>query len=322
MKTTHFLVPVIGLALLASCHTEVTPAAIGEAQFLQLLDELRPVDIADAEKQRFGPEKDGGYVMIAGQDYDALYSYGIGRDMEFESHFVKENPIPVYLYDHTISGLPEENFLVRLFTGNKPRPSSLITWKPEGIGPRRTANLNSLQGHVTENGDAEKENLLLKMDVEGAEWPSLLETPNDVLGRFKQVVIELHGLGEKTGDAYENQVKVLRKLNKTFHLVHVHGNNYSNLRVVGNYKVPHVLEAAYVRKSDFVAVPSTTHYPMPQLDFPNADYRKDIILDFYPFAPEPSPEQEKHDVGATSSQSLDHDDRVPHAASESKTSAQ
>ena len=144
MKTTHFLVPVIGLALLASCHTEVTPAAISKAQFLQLLDELRPVDIADAEKQRFGPEKDGGYVMIAGQDYDALYSYGIGRDMEFESHFVKENPIPAYLYDHTISGFPEENFLVRLFTGNRPRPSSLITWKPEGIGPRRTANLNWL----------------------------------------------------------------------------------------------------------------------------------------------------------------------------------
>ena len=125
--------------------------------------------------------------MIAGQDYDALYSYGIAQDIGFESHFVKENPIPAYLYDHTISDLPEEN------------SSSLITWKPEGIGPRRTANLNSLEGHVAENGDAEKENLLLKMDVEGAEWLSLLETPDDVWGRFKQVVIELHWLGMETG---------------------------------------------------------------------------------------------------------------------------
>ena len=251
-------------------------AAISEAQLLQLLDELRPVEIVGAEKQRFGPESDGGYVMIAGQDYGALYSYGIGGNMRFESHFVRENPIPAYLYDHTISGLPEEN------------PSSLITWKQEGIGPRRTADLNSLQGHVAENGDAEKENLLLKMDVEGAEWLSLLETPDDVMGRFKQVVIELHGLGTRPGDAYENQVKVLRKLNKTFHLVHVHGNNHSNLRVVGNYMVPQVLEVTYVRKSDFVAVASTTQYPMPRLDFPNLWGRNDIILDFYPFAPQPS----------------------------------
>ncbi len=299
MKTTHFLVPDIGLALLTSCDNKdelaPTPAALGEAQLLQLLDELRPVDIVAAEKQRFGPENDGGYVMIAGQDYEALYSYGIGQDMGFESHFVKENPIPAYLYDHTISGLPEENFPVRLFTGNKPRPSSLITWKPEGIGPRRTANLNSLEGHVAENGDAEKENLVLKMDVEGAEWLSLLETPDDVLSRFKQVVIELHWFGMETGDAYENQVKVLQKLNKMFHLVHVHGNNRSNRRVVGNYMVQHVLEVTYVRKSDFVAVASSTQYPMPWLDFPNDPSRDDIILDFYPFAPQPSLKQKKQE---------------------------
>ncbi len=158
VEKTHLLVAVIGLALVASCQVKTTRAAISEAQLLQLLDELRPVDIVGAEKQRLGPEHDGGYVMIAGQDYDALYSYGIGSDMRFESHLVRENPIPAYLYDHTIGGLPEEN------------ASSLITWKREGIGPRCTADLNSLQGHVAENGHAEKKNLLLKMDVEGAEW--------------------------------------------------------------------------------------------------------------------------------------------------------
>ena len=277
MKKTRLLVLVIGLALLASCRVKTSPAAISEAQLLQLLVELRPVDIVGAEKQRLGPEHDGGYVMIAGQDYDVLYSYGIGSDMGFESHFVAENRIRAYLYDHTIGGLPEED------------PSPLITWKPEGIGPRRTADLNSLQGHVAENGHAEKGNLLLKMDVEGAEWLSLLATPDDVMGRFKQLVMELHGFGTETGDAFDNQAKVLRKLNETFHLAHVHGNNYSNLQAVGNSVVPEVLEVAYVRKSDFVAVASTTQYPMPRLDFPNFSYRDDIILDFYPFAPQPSP---------------------------------
>ena len=120
MKKTRLLVLVIGLALLASCRVKTSPAAISEAQLLQLLVELRPVDIVGAEKQRLGPEHDGGYVMIAGQDYDVLYSYGIGSDMGFESHFVAENRIRAYLYDHTIGGLPEED------------PSPLITWKPEG----------------------------------------------------------------------------------------------------------------------------------------------------------------------------------------------
>lgn len=36
--------------------------------------------------------------------------------------------------------------------------------------------------------------LLLQMDIEGAEYRNLLGTPDDVLRRFRIVVLELHGL--------------------------------------------------------------------------------------------------------------------------------
>ena len=61
----------------------------------------------------------------------------------------------------------------------------------------------------------------MKFDVEGAEWDSLMATPDEVLARIDQMPMELHGATER------RFLKVVQKLKRTFHLVSVHYNNYS-----------------------------------------------------------------------------------------------
>ena len=58
----------------------------------------------------------------------------------------------------------------------------------------------------------------LKMDVEGAEWESLMATPDTVLNRIEQLPMELHGTDQRYLD-------LVQKLKRTFYLVHLHFNN-------------------------------------------------------------------------------------------------
>jgi len=59
------------------------------------------------------------------------------------------------------------------------------------------------------------------MDVEGAEWESLLETPDEVLERIEQLPMELHGVNEP------RFLKLVQKLKRNFYIVHLHFNNWA-----------------------------------------------------------------------------------------------
>ena len=83
---------------------------------------------------------------------------------------------------------------------------------------------DSLQSQFAKNGDAGK-HLVVKMDVEGAEWDSILKTPDEVLDRIDQLVFEFHGI-ERNAALY---LEVIAKLKRRFEIVHLHFNNYSCL---------------------------------------------------------------------------------------------
>ncbi|PYJ28230.1 MAG: hypothetical protein DME89_06785 [Verrucomicrobia bacterium] len=59
------------------------------------------------------------------------------------------------------------------------------------------------------------------VDIEGAEWDSLLTTPNELLASIPQITMEMHGYDDP------KIVEVLRKLNRDFFLVNLHFNNWS-----------------------------------------------------------------------------------------------
>ena len=120
------------------------------------------------------------------------------------------------------------------------------------------------------------------MDIEGSEYPWLLQIDEIQLNKFKQIVIEFHGITNDNWDCnYNDKVKCLEKLSKTHYIVHAHGNNFG--LVVDN--IPDVIELTYINKNYFNSVPelNTQSLPIINLDFSNNSKCDDINLNFYPF---------------------------------------
>ena len=116
--------------------------------------------------------------------------------------------------------------------------------------PKKTSNLNTIENHINHNGDRDKK-LVLKMDVEGDEWETLLHIPISILNLFYQIIIEVHcvhsimpgSIGINLSEArIGEKTNVIRKINDYFYLYHVHANNYNPLYYIGFFKIPNTIE--------------------------------------------------------------------------------
>ena len=90
----------------------------------------------------------------------------------------------------------------------------------------------------------------MKMDVEGAEWPSVLATLDAVLNQIDQLSVEFHGV-DNPATFY---VDAIRKLKKTFHVVNVHYNNWTCHPEVA--PAAQAFEVLFVNKSIGVVEPN------------------------------------------------------------------
>lgn len=223
------------LILLASCHT------VDEKDILKL---IAPVSLKNCNLKRFGSAYDGGYLLCAQElsKVESVYSYGIeGRD-EFGCEVAKFTNSIVHQYDPFDTRAPQCYGAIAQFS-------------PIGIAGKKTTDNNNRKfdtfaSHVNSNNDIGKK-LLLKMDVEGAEWESLLNTPDSLLKNCQQIVVELHEL-------YTNNklvIPVLNKLAKYFHVAHLHANNCC---CTSNNISSSVVEVTYVNKDIFYIDESQT----------------------------------------------------------------
>ena len=122
----------------------------------------------------------------------------------------------------------------------------------------------------------------VKMDIEGGEIPWILSLNNNQLNKFKQIVIEFHGINDDSwGSSLNDKITCFEKLASTHYLIHAHGNNHSSTQ----NNIPDVIELTYIHKSLFNIKPklNNTLLPINNLDFPNKLGANDINLSFYPF---------------------------------------
>ncbi len=242
---------------------------------LDALSLLTPYDI-DIPKRRIGPNADGGYVLADRLSPDqAVLSYGIGTEYRFDDAMAEAGHA-VYMFDHTIA---------QPALG---RPN--MVWFAEGVAGRSQPDkkLHSIQDQI-ERLDIRGDRLILKMDVEGAEFDAIGLMPDETLGRFEQILLEVHYLANLENEALRaSVVAMLRKLNRRFTLFHVHANNCdgsNGLAIVQGVPVSNLLELSYIRTSAVRRTASKTLYPTP-LDHPNL-HPRDKLLWFFPFLPTP-----------------------------------
>ncbi|WAV99782.1 FkbM family methyltransferase [Oxalobacter aliiformigenes] len=232
-------------------------------EYLHRLLEIK--DIKDVGFVRIGHEYDGGYIMLDDFHENMIaYSYGISNDVSWDLDMANHH-IHCYMYDHTITSLPQE--------------SLYFHWRKEGIcGIKKTDHCNTLDSHINHNGHASNKNLILKMDVEGAEWDALINLDEKTLNQFQQMVFEFHDMYDP--HRYSMICRVLEKLNKTHQCIHVHGNNYGPRKCSNKLVIPHALEVLYARKESYEFLPSQHFYPR-EFDMPCNPYADEIILGYW-----------------------------------------
>ena len=231
--------------------------------------DLTPLKVFQHDaKMRLGIKTDGGYVIadLSG-GYDCFISAGVGREESFTKEFIARhgmNQFNSFGIDGTIESYPNE------YTHN-------ISFVKKNISSVESSSGTNLQGVISQYKD-----IFLKMDVEGGEYEWLSWVTEAKLQRFKQIVIECHGIhNDSWGAAVEVKKACLEKLARTHYLVHAHGNN---ARGATNY-IPNVMELTYVRKDYYKNEPlaNTTSLPIPYIDYPNNPNRPDYPLNMRPF---------------------------------------
>ena len=217
-------------------------------------------------KIRLGVNKDGGYVIADSVGpYDCYISAGVGEGDSFSKDFIHKYNMTgnnCYAFDGTVNSYPEDCNITFI-------KKNINTYNDES-----NTNLSFLT--------SEYNNIFLKMDIEGSEYPWLLSLDLSTLVKIKQITMELHGISDNSwGTTKLDKIACFKKLNITHYMIHAHGNNGDTV----TNGIPDVIEITFLRK-DCLPHPVTLNkvpLPIEGIDFPNSEKFKEMDLNFYPF---------------------------------------
>lgn len=212
---------------------------------------------------RVGESGDGAYIMLDDFEVcDTAYSFGIGGNISWDEWMAGQG-LDVHCYDHTIERLPKSN--------NK------LKFHKAGISgmDRIHKNLFSMETLLRGNSHMDKKGIILKMDVEGAEWDFINSASSDVLRQFSQITLELHGLADEANEG--KIIPALEKMNMTHQAVWVHGNNSGGEQRAGDVVIPRLLEITYADRARYTFGPVEYNCPL-DIDEPNIAGFPDIEL--------------------------------------------
>ena len=179
----------------------------------ELFAEIQPVRITNCELRRFGEPHDGGYplcVNLLGA-VKAGYSYGISGYDGWGCDVSRQLHVPVHQYD--------------CFNLTEPScPGGTTVFHGECVGTTKSTEdgrpFDTLSDQFATNGHAAAP-IVMKIDVEGAEWDSFLLAPDGVFSHIDQIDVEFHHVDDP------KYVATMKRLRQFFYIAHVHYNNFS-----------------------------------------------------------------------------------------------
>ena len=199
-----------------------------------LLNRLRPVS-CDKPLIRLGPDTDGGYLVpddLAG--IKACFSPGVARISGFERDCANLG-MQVFLADRSVENPPESH---RLFE-----------FTNKFVGVTTSEEFMTLDQWVNASLPGSQDELMLQMDIEGAEYEVLLGVSDQLLKRFRIIIVEFHHLYLLWNNPWFDLVtRAFEKLLQTHRCVHNHPNNNDGFTKIGDITLPHVSELTFVRK--------------------------------------------------------------------------
>ena len=199
---------------------------------------------------RIGPNFDGGYLVPNDlKGISACFSPGVSTSSHFEADLLSNFGINSHLADFSVEGPPH---------GFRP-----FSFTKKFLGSHNDEVFITLEKWVHNSWEYEiNGDFILQMDIEGAEYETLLATPDYLLKRFRIVILEIHGLENWGFPAYYKIANALiSKLAQHFVVVHNHPNNCSGIISVNEVDLPRTIEITLLRKDRFSLIEPASLIP-------------------------------------------------------------
>jgi hypothetical protein len=233
------------------------------ADILALIWKLKPLDCG-IDLIRVGSVYDGGYLIpddLEGIEY--CFSPGVSTTVDFEAHLADRH-IRSFLADYSVENppvaRPEFTFDKKFLGAFDQDPFfTLATWKNKYLKDYR--------------GD-----MVLQMDIEGAEYEVILSTPDSLLDQFRIIVVEFHAL-DRLFDAFTLRLisSCFEKLLRSFCVVHIHPNDCSEVVRCREIEIPVHMEFTFLNKKRVRKSAPQTVFPH-KLDARNTPDGKALTL--------------------------------------------
>lgn len=198
------------------------------------------------ELVRVGQNNDGGYLVDSRSIDHAtvLLSFGVNEDWSFESQFSTLNKSAIYAYDASVNTSTISINRSKIMAVIK-KPYGLTKWRTllnsnnvlrsykeffqgnhkhieKFLGDKNCDQYVTLTDVINSLSVEERKNILLKIDIEGAEY-SILDDIIKHADCLVGFIVEFHGL-----EHGENLSKIQSFIERfSLKLVHTHVNNYS-----------------------------------------------------------------------------------------------
>jgi hypothetical protein len=225
------------------------------ASLSEFFKSIQPVS-TNHDLIRIGGDSDGGYLVPDDlQGIEVCFSPGVSRIADFESDLAGRG-IDCFMADYSVDAPPMDN--------------SRFHFEKKFLGQTEDAKYTTLENWVERNAPNQRE-FLLQMDIEGGEYPVIVDTGVETLRKFRILVIEFHKM-ESLYDQYGFDLidVTFRKLLKDFDIVHIHPNNFAKPVALGEYQIPPFMEFTFLRKDRISS-------RQPAMTFPHPLDRKNVL---------------------------------------------
>ena len=243
----------------------IVELAISRDRLVSLINKLKPVK-TQIELMRVGSNQDGGYLIPDDiEGISACFSPGVEHTSTFEKDLFDSFGINSHLADYSVDGPPEY--------------FNPLSFTKKFLGAINNDVYMTLDSWVKSTPEYESiGDLLLQMDIEFGEYTTLLATSEEILKRFRIIVIEVHHIDKWGHPSFFNIAEsFFDKLLQHFHVVHAHPNNYGTVVNVSGVELPETIEFTLLAKNRCNVSGFVDTFP-DELDMPCAPHKPELVL--------------------------------------------
>lgn len=200
-----------------------------------LIQKLQPYNVG-VDLIRLGPKGDGGYLVPDDlEGIDACFSPGVDTISSFEEECFHHG-MKLFLADKSVAK-PNLNLAADEFSFLK-----------KYVGCTVNEDYITMDEWVKESKVGDKADLLLQIDIEGAEYITFINMSDSLMKQFRIMVVEFHGLQNLwNSEFYQVAETVFTKILQTHTCVHIHPNNYAEIDTQLGVDIPILAEFTFLR---------------------------------------------------------------------------